>query len=165
MNNIEFYKSLHRLLETTTPVGFDCGRLCGAACCQLSPELPGMYLFPGEEALFENLPGFTISGTQLPGYGAVRLLSCEGTCDRALRPLSCRIFPLSPKIKEGKAAARLDPRGRPVCPLCHKGMSALSFGFVIAVEAVLAKLMDEPSTSGFISALSRHVDEYEKPLF
>jgi hypothetical protein len=155
-------QNLYTLLLSAQPLAFDCGRLCGAACC--SPDLPGMYLFPGEEALFARLPGFTVTGAELPGYGSVRLLSCAGTCDRGLRPFSCRIFPLAPKVSGNTVHARPDPRGRAVCPLCNQPITALSAGFVQAVETAFTELLREPGTAAFLRALSNIVDEYEKPF-
>jgi hypothetical protein len=159
-----FYKKLYRMLDKASPLNFDCGRLCGAACCMVSPELPGMYLFPGEEALLRGQPGYALSDTLLHGYGRARLLSCAGTCDRGLRPLSCRIFPLAPIVIGNTAKARPDPRGRPVCPLCRQPVAALSGGFVKTVEAVFTALLQEPETAGFLLALSDVLDEYGKPF-
>jgi hypothetical protein len=161
MNPELFYSKLYDILNIT-PLAFDCGRLCGAACC--APELPGMYLFPGEETLFRGRAGFAAAEAGLPGYGPVKLLSCEGTCDRGLRPLSCRIFPLAPKVAGSIARARLDPRGKAMCPLCNQPLSALSSGFVKAAEAAFTALLAETETEGFLRALSNHIDEYGKPL-
>ena len=43
------------LLEQVTPLSTDCGALCGAACCQDSPDedsVAGMLLFPEEAPLY-----------------------------------------------------------------------------------------------------------------
>jgi hypothetical protein len=160
MKTISFYTELYRLLENTTPLRFDCGRLCGAACCRVSPELPGMYLFPGEEELLRGAPGFALSDAELPGWRSVRLLSCAGTCDRDFRPLSCRIFPLAPKVTGDAVHAQLDPRGKAVCPLCLGPESALTSEFVKAVEAVFAELLAEPETAGFLRAVALEADRY-----
>jgi hypothetical protein len=165
LDSIAFYQKLYQMLDDATPLAFDCGRLCGAACCRVSPELPGMYLFPGEEAILASQRGFTLSDAELPGYGRVRLLSCDGTCNRAYRPLSCRVFPLAPKVSGDAVKARLDPRGRPVCPFCTQPVSALSARFVKSVEAVFAELLAEPGPSRFLRALSVWIDEYGKPIF
>ena len=43
------------LIGERTPLQSDCGKLCGAACCQPGEDRQGgMYLFPGEET---PLPG------------------------------------------------------------------------------------------------------------
>ena len=55
-----------------------------------------MLLFPGEEAYYANLPGYRLLPT---AQGT--LLICSGQCDRADRPLSCRLFPLLPVVREG----------------------------------------------------------------
>lgn len=164
MEYIKFYEQHHRTLDKLTPLRFDCGRLCGKACCRVVPELPGMYLFPGEEALFEGIPGFTIASVELPGFGPVGLLSCDGDCTRSARPLACRVFPLAPKEENGRSSVRIDPRGRSVCPLCMDAVQALSADFVKAVEDVFATLLADLHTAGFVFALSRHLDEFEKPL-
>jgi hypothetical protein len=164
MDAVKFYKMLYKFVGAASPLTFDCGRLCGKACCQVTPDLPGMYLLPGEEALYHGKDGFTMSNAILPGFGNVNLLSCDGHCDRDARPLECRIFPLSPKIVNGELSLRMDPRGRPVCPLCHEGLAALSTGFVGVVNGVFAALMAEPDTAAFLNALSEALDEYERPF-
>ena len=35
-------------------------------------------------------------------YEKVDFFSCNGLCDRTLRPLACRIFPLTPYKKDGE---------------------------------------------------------------
>ena len=43
------------LLENVTPMKTDCGKICGAACCQPDEEdLNGMLLFPGEERYYRE---------------------------------------------------------------------------------------------------------------
>jgi hypothetical protein len=158
------YSRIYTLLGSLTPLRSDCGRLCGSACCAVSPDLPGMYLFPGEARCYEGKEGFVIHPTEMPGYGPVQLLSCDGHCDRSTRPLACRVFPLAPKVLASAVKTRLDPRGRPVCPLCHQSRAALSSEFVAGVEAVFAELMQHPDTEAFLRALSMHIDRYDLPL-
>ncbi len=162
MVNKPFYEQLYAVIGELTPLKSDCGRLCGGACCAVGDDQPGMYLFPGEEAVYAGLSGFALRGAHLPGYGAIQLLDCGGACGRSLRPLSCRIFPLAPKVHYDTVNARLDPRGRPVCPLCHQGRGALSSAFVAAVQAVFAELLREPQTADFLRALSREIDAFEQ---
>lgn len=164
MDAVKFYQNLYQTIGNATPLGFDCGRLCGKACCVVSPDLPGMYLFPGEEALYAGIEGFTLSDAALPGYGKVLLLSCDGRCSRDARPLECRVFPFAPKVCAGEVSARIDPRGRPVCPLCHQPASALSAGFAKAADDVFRSLLTEPETAAFLHALSLAIDEYERPF-
>ena len=48
------YRAIYRLLNMVSPVDDDCGRLCGSACCTSGEEDMGIYLLPGEEALWED---------------------------------------------------------------------------------------------------------------
>ena len=79
-----------KLLEEITPLQTDCGLVCGGACCQTHPgEETGMLLFPGEAEMYRGEEGFTLVDSP---HGTI--LVCEGRCDRANRPLACRMFPL-----------------------------------------------------------------------
>ena len=88
MNNV--LERAYALLEEVTPLATDCGAVCDGRCCRESADSEGMLLFPGEEVLLADA-GYTIRPAE-GGY----LLTCGGTCNRALRPLACRIFPLFP---------------------------------------------------------------------
>ena len=66
------YEAIYRLLDRVSPVDFDCGTLCGGACCtctyepddieftaegdENADEYMGLYLLPGEEQVFEMDP-------------------------------------------------------------------------------------------------------------
>lgn len=79
-----------KLLEEITPLQTDCGLVCGGACCQTHPgEETGMLLFPGEAEMYRGEEGFTLVDSP---HGTI--LVCEGRCNRANRPLACRMFPL-----------------------------------------------------------------------
>ena len=89
MDKLECVLRARELMENITPLKTDCGKCCGAACCQSDEDgQGGMVLFPGEEALCGELP----EGMQLTNYDDIlpglQLLTCDGTCDRHLRPLS-----------------------------------------------------------------------------
>ena len=116
-----FYTKLYKMLENVTPLTVDCGQLCDGACCAVTDEITGMYLFPGEKVMYDPMPewgelhdiDFTYDGGK-----SVDLFTCPGKCDRSLRPLSCRIFPLVPYAKRGgELEIRMDIRGRGMCPL------------------------------------------------
>ena len=109
----QIIKSAYEMVGGMTPLKSDCGRLCGAACCSSEGY---MLLFPYEQELVGG--DFKIVRKELEGYGPVDALYCDGECDRDVRPLSCRIFPLAPKFMEDKLFVRLDPRGRVVCSAC-----------------------------------------------
>lgn len=164
MDKKAFYQKLYDAIGDLTPLRYDCGRLCQRACCEVRPDLPGMYLFPGEEALYGSLPGFTVQQAELTGYGPVSLLNCDGHCNREVRPLSCRIFPLAPKVTEEGIHSRVDRRGRAVCPLCREDKGALDEAFVAAVDGVFDALYLEPAIRRFLRALSDRIDQYTLSL-
>ena len=103
-----------------TPLGFyNCGRLCDGLCCR--GDCKGMWLYPGEEELFANKEGFEVCETE--GNYGYPMVICSGECNRAERPLACRIFPLFPLVYEvdGKLNFEViyDPRAN-MCPLAAK---------------------------------------------
>lgn len=135
------------MLEKVTPLKMNCGKLCGGACCQPSPDDDGengMLLFPFEEEFYkepiEGMP-FHLADDDTLFKGGKRFV-CEGKCSRADRPLACRIFPLRMKVEtneeteETRVVAEIDPRAWCVCPLLEQGgMRAMSQDFVKTVEA------------------------------
>ena len=150
MEPLEQVIAARRLLENITPLNQDCGRYCGGACCQSDEDgQGGMLLFPGEEALYADLPaGFSIreDDSVLPG---MKLLTCEGTCDRDTRPLSCRLFPLLPT----RTGAKMDRRAWAVCPLMASGKRGLNPEFVEAVKAAGQVLYACPEHAAFLDAI------------
>ena len=52
-------KKIYGMLENTTPVLSDCGKICSAKCCK-GDSTDGMLLFPGEKELFEDKEGFNV---------------------------------------------------------------------------------------------------------
>lgn len=83
MDAKRLYTHLYRLLDKATPIGADCGKLCGAACCK-GDEDTGMYLFPFEEVMYDGSEkwlriyesDFYVNGK------AVKIAICSGICDR-----------------------------------------------------------------------------------
>lgn len=114
MNAKKLYNHLYKLLENSTPIGVDCGQLCGAACCKGDGET-GMYLFPFEECMYDGTEDWIkIYDSDFIFEGKpVKIAICGGTCDRKKRPLSCRIFPLFKQDDELKN----DLRAVHICPL------------------------------------------------
>ena len=51
-------EEIYERLEKVTPVDFDCGSLCGEACCVYDLKNPeeelALYLLPGEELMYED---------------------------------------------------------------------------------------------------------------
>jgi len=147
------------LLRDATPLKSDCGRICGAACCQPYPaqdgEASGMYLFPGEEYLYgpEDAWARILPTDWITAGSKVSLLVCQGACPRERRPLACRLFPLFARPEGEGFALRLDPRGWPVCPLMPHGLAGFDPAFVAAARAALAVLWADEEQRAFLLAL------------
>ncbi len=162
-----FYSNLYNMLRDVTPLSVDCGGLCDGACCEVTDEITGMYLFPGEKAMYEPLPDwaefYDVDFTYDNGK-KVELITCPGTCDRTLRPLSCRIFPLVPYAKRGeKLKIMMDIRGRGLCPLATAmKIEDLDPLFVERVTKAMNICMKVKSTREFIYSLSESLDEMKK---
>lgn len=122
------------------------------------PDSLGMLLFPGEIGLLSQEPGFRLY--KIPFMdGKAWFLVCEGVCDRRMRPLACRIFPLAPRISaDGTVTARPDPRAMPVCPLA--GGEFLAPSFRRAVAKTFRMLAREPQIYDFMSKLSSNLDDF-----
>ncbi|MCI5771300.1 MAG: hypothetical protein MR021_00490 [Clostridiales bacterium] len=143
------------ILSQATPLRTDCGRICGGACCRTDGDgQGGMLLFPGEEALYDRLPaGFSILPERTVSPDG-RLLMCSGVCDRSLRPLACRFFPLRPTAR-GRVV--MDRRGFFVCPLTESGMGGLSGDFVAAAREAAAVLCENETQRAFLEALGASI--------
>ena len=113
-----------------------------------------MLLFPGEEAYYADLPGYRLLHTP---QGT--LLICDRRCNRADRPLSCRLFPLLPVVREDGVKVAMDQRARAVCPLARQGKSALREDFVQAVRQVGNILCEDEEQRDFLLGLTRQQDE------
>lgn len=143
------------LLEQLTPLKRDCGTLCSGACCRsLEGEATGMLLFPGEEDDYVSLDGWQLTETP-QGW----LVSCPGTCDRSIRPLACRIFPLLPVLREDGVHVAVDARARAVCPLSKQGRAAMDQDFVEAVRQVGTLLARDEEQRAMLRQLTNMQDE------
>ena len=144
------------ILEDVTPLKRDCGRVCGARCCEpLEGEETGMLLFPGEEACYAGQPGWALRDTAMG-----RMAVCSGRCDRAERPLACRMFPLLPvPDRDGKVRALVDLRARAVCPLARQGIEAMDPAFIGAVKEAGECLMADAEQAAFLEALAGEQEE------
>lgn len=165
-SKIALFLKVYRILERVTPLKTDCGLLCNKACCDGGDEDLGMYLFPGEELLLSDLSYFRIEATdiQLENGNYVLLANCDGKCDRRLRPLSCRIFPLTPYLTyQQTLTIDLDIRATGTCPLAnHKKAHTLQTDFIRAVRQSIRILAKDPEILGFIETLSRILDDYAR---
>ncbi len=107
----------YEYLERVTPQKYDCGRLCGKACCRGEGEI---WLLPDEQDLFYGKEGFEIKS-----LNGEYNLKCTSPCDedRSVRPFCCRIFPFFPIVSKKNERLRVrlirDPRGISFCPLAR----------------------------------------------
>lgn len=132
-------------MERLTPLRTDCGLICGAACCGPDEDgQGGVKLFPGEAARYES------TGWARLDNG---VLTCNGRCPRDMRPLGCRIFPLTPcRKKSGALSLRIDRRAFAMCPLAPHGVRALDPAFVSAVLQALDLIDKTPEGREFLNA-------------
>ena len=148
------------LLMDMTPLAFDCGKRCAAACCQGGEE-DGMLLFPEEERYYKDCAWASLKEDRLG-----KRLVCHGLCERENRPLACRIFPLTIKVsgqEDGrfKANIMMDVRAWPVCPLMKNGRSGLKTIFVTAVHSAAEHLLREDKHRDFLLLLSYELKKYD----
>jgi hypothetical protein len=163
-SKIELYSKAYRILDQVTPLTTDCGLLCNKACCDGGEDDLGMYLFPGEELILSHLSYFRIIPTdiQLQNGRRILLINCDGKCDRSLRPLSCRIFPLTPYLTyQDILTVDMDIRAAGICPLVKvKKAPPIHPDFIQAVRKAIRLLSKDPEILEFIEKLSRILDEY-----
>ena len=159
------YSYLYSKLNLRTPLKADCGELCSNACCKddATGEESGMYLFPGEEVMFEGNSNFRIEESDFSyGNGNAKIIFCNDFCNRKERPLSCRIFPLFPYVcEDGTLNVITDERDRGICPLCNASSEQFNHGFVRGVLHIGMELLKEEETARFLYALSRFIDEWD----
>ena len=137
MDDIKRWKAVYRLLNRVSTLVYDCGRLCGSACCMCSSqkEEMGIYLFPGEHKLLKEAGGDWLEwSTQDPaelGFPEswtepVYFVKCKTppVCPRDQRPLQCRTFPLKPVIGENGVLEMIwnDDELPYTCPVIERNM-------------------------------------------
>lgn len=144
------------LLEHSAPLGrVDCGKLCGGHCCK-GDENTGMWLFPGEEELYENNPGFTVKETE--GNQGYKMIVCNGSCNRKERPLACRIYPFYPKIDGDKVGVIRDLRGLSSCPIVKNEMKP-DPKFLRNLRKATRYLIRDEETRNYILTAQQEIDE------
>ncbi len=172
MDRKDLYQTAYTILNKSTPLRTDCGRLCNQACCDSHPNATeedtlGMYLFPGEEVILRQVSFLKIEPVRftLNNRREILLATCQGECERNYRPLACRIFPLTPYLtNKDILITQIDPRAAPICPLAnHLDRTQLNQDFIKNVRKVGRLLITEPDIKQFIFAYSRLIiDEYWK---
>ena len=164
MTHTDRIQAARNLLVNITPLKADCGKRCGAACCQPDESgQGGMLLFPGEEALYPDGPEWaTITDSGLRAQdNPVYFFTCKGTCPREERPLSCRIFPLTPVVKDGALSIDLDVRAWPVCPLMTYGIQGFSREFTAAVHAAMHLLWEDDACRAYFHLLTEQLAAFQ----
>lgn len=169
MNIAYIYLQIYRLFDKTTPLRFNCGKLCDSACCK--GDESGMYLFPGEKNVFGLLKcdwaKIESSDFTYEYAGKVKnvpILMCNGSCNRYERPLACRIFPLTPHLdKEGNLEVIMDPRAKSVCPIAKElSPDELMPEFTKRVKKAFLPLIGNAEFVEFMKKYSEYLDEYQK---
>ena len=159
----KIFDEVYSLTDNVTPKKFDCGGLCGSACCKSASYFDnesGMHLLPFEKEYlvyrFSNLP-FNFIQTENE-----QLLVCKGSCDRNSRPLSCRIFPYYVNILENQEIKiSHDIRALHLCPLLiSKKYRRKNVYFSRNVKRAYRLLLNEPilkediiKTSEFVNSI------------
>ena len=138
----EEFMRIYELLDTVSPVPFDCGRICGEECCNGGDEEIGIYLLPGEESVRAKEEWRMVEETE---YGL--FVKCKGpeSCERSTRPMQCRTFPLFPKIDEN-GSVFLEPNDIDlpyVCPLIEDEAN-LDHDFVDKTKEAWQELINDP---------------------
>ena len=165
INKFKLYSQAYAVLSKVTPLYGNCGELCDAACCKGGDEA-GMYLFPGEEAMYATLPDWLKieqSDFEYADGKFAKIAICNGICDRALRPLSCRLFPLTPYFERGELKIIIDPRAKSICPIAKTtDVGQLSPEFVRRAEYATRFLAYNSDIYTFMRSLSEMIDEVKR---
>ena len=163
-------EEIYERLDRVTPVDFDCGKLCGEICCVFdSEEYPNdelaLFLMPGEELMYEDSDEFDlyyIDAKELDfphsWKGYVCLVKCKNPprCDRSIRPIQCRTFPLVPHIsKDGEFHLVLDATEFPYeCPIVENHIPFRE-DFLLETFDVWKALIKNPLVYDFVDMDSR----------
>lgn len=163
--DIKRLETARSMLKNVTPMTFDCGRTCQAACCRGDEDgQGGMFLFPGEETLTGTDWAEVTQADEL--FGApVKMLTCAGECVREQRPLGCMIFPLTPVVDAaGHVDVRFDCRARPLCPILRDGLRGLRSEFIDAVRAALNEITADEEGLAFLRSWQALEEQYDFKL-
>ncbi len=163
MTPVEFYIRLYNKLKNITPLKKDCGVLCDKACCDEDMEdRAGMLLFPYEEFMLNNASFGQIEDYPFEYAGKKgKLFLCNEPCDRRVRPLACRIFPLAPYLKDGKLTLIMNPMAKKMCPLARSlKTTQLENDFVRAVLETINNIMKLKEGKEYIKAYTEMLDDF-----
>lgn len=134
--NLDTIKQIYEMLDDVTPVDFDCGCLCNEICCTYDDEDYKnedlvLELLPFEEQMYSEGDWYEIQPQIAEEFyypdswdGNPFFLKCKTPpkCDRKLRPIQCRTYPLTPHINEkGELHLIYDKLDYPyTCPLMEE---------------------------------------------
>ncbi len=155
------YTQLYQLFDDCTPLKADCGKACDGACCT-DEGGEGMLLYPGEQVMLQKADFLSIEPSEfIVDKTPVPIAICKGRCDRSLRPLACRIFPLFPYVKPGsRPVVIMDPRANAICPIARvMKLSGLEKKFVRRVNLAAKLLYQIPETRKFMEEQSELLDD------
>lgn len=158
MSNTDYkkmYDKIFKIMGDLTPLKADCGKLCDCACCK-GDENVGMRLFPFEQS---QLPVKELEN-------GVRLVVCNGKCNRQNRPLACRVFPFFPTVDDkGKVYVEADFRGARLCPMItHSDEIIFDKGFFKALKKAGKILAKDDACLEFLRDSTEEIDMYKKFL-
>lgn len=169
----EYIKNIYKRLDSVSPVDFDCGQLCGEVCCvydedENNPEELAIYLLPGEELMYEDNDSFELyyidaKEIKYPHSwkDKIYLVKCINPpkCNRNIRPIQCRTFPLIPHIsKNGKFHLILDETEFPYkCAIVNNNIK-LNNDFISETYDVWKKLIQNQLVYDLIDMDSRTRD-------
>ena len=169
------YRAIYRLLDRVSPVPFDCGMICGAACCLPQEEGMGIYLLPGEDRIHDRHADWLIWSTQKTSEyefpaswrGKVHFVRCRKPprCPRAMRPIQCRSFPLLPHLTaEGELQLIYDDSELPYCCPLIEEAAELDPRFIRATYTARKHLIRDPLIRDLVEMDSSEREEPEAVL-
>ena len=169
----ESIRKIYQKLDEVSPVDFDCGQLCNSVCCAYDEDDYRnkdlvLYLLPGEELMYDDSDYFDlyyVNPKELDypytWTDDVWIVECRNppACDRSIRPIQCRTFPLIPHIsKDGKLHLILDETEFPYeCPIIRDNIK-LNENFIKVTYEVWQSLINHPMVHDLVSLDSRRRD-------
>lgn len=169
-------QKIYDLLDGVSPLDYDCGKLCGEICCVYDEseehEAVGLFLLPGEELMYEDNDSFNLYAVDSkevdfpPSWKEdVFMVECINPprCDRSIRPIQCRTFPLIAHIsKDRKLHLILDENEIPYeCPIMKDNIR-LNEDFIKVTYKVWEILIQNPLVYDLVSFDSRRRDNRKK---
>lgn len=172
----EEYKRIYAMLDEVSPIDMDCGKLCGALCCTCDNDNDssdynmGIYLLPGEDKLFTKNEDWLRWSTELAEdyeypdswHGLVYFVRCKTppVCDRKMRPIQCRTYPLTPHINsDGILEMITCSYDLPYeCPIIENNIS-LNESFINTTYEAWKKLITDPLIYDLVKMDSEYRDD------